>query len=140
MRFLKLLTLGSLVLTATASLTQLSAQTQREEFPVVHSIQTKFDGFRSASDQFIFSNIQLRAGMNYNPALIDQSIRALYQTGQFEFVEVDVLDAVDGKVDVVFKFVSKYKIDKISFSGNDDYSDKRLISKAEVETGVPLDE
>lgn len=140
MRFLKLLTLGSLVLTATASLTQLSAQTQREEFPVVHSIQTKFDGFRSASDQFIFSNIQLRAGMNYNPALIDQSIRALYQTGQFEFVEVDVLDAVDGQVDVVFKFVSKYKIDKISFSGNDDYSDKRLISKAEIETGVPLDE
>lgn len=140
MRFLKLLTLGSLVLTATASLTQLSAQTLREEFPVVHSIQTKFDGFRSASDQFIFSNIQLRAGMNYNPALIDQSIRALYQTGQFEFVEVDVLDAVDGQVDVVFKFVSKYKIDKISFSGNDDYSDKRLISKAEIETGVPLDE
>ena len=140
MRFLKLLTLGSLVLTATASLTQLSAQTPREEFPVVHSIQTKFDGFRSASDQFIFSNIQLRAGMNYNPALIDQSIRALYQTGQFEFVEVDVLDAADRQVDLVFKFVSKYKIDKISFSGNDDYSAKRLTSKAEIEVGVPLDE
>lgn len=140
MRFFKLLSLAALSFSAAASSTALNAQAERQEYPVVQSIQTQFDGFRSASDQFIFSNIQLRAGMNYNPALIDQSIRALYQTGQFEFVEVDVLDAPDGKVDVRFKFISKYKIDAIRFSGNESYTADRLASKAEMEAGTPLDE
>lgn len=140
MRFFKLLSVAILSFSTAASLTALNAQVERQEYPVVHSIQTQFDGFRSASDQFIFSNIQLRVGMNYNPALIDQSIRALYQTGQFEFVEVDVLDAPEGQVDVRFKFISKYKIDAIRFSGNESYSADRLASKTEIEAGTPLDE
>ncbi|MFT4901909.1 MAG: outer membrane protein insertion porin family [Lentimonas sp.] len=140
MRFFNLFKLAVLALSTSALLAPLSAQSPREEYPVVHTLQTQFDGFRSASDQFIFSNIQLRAGMNYNPALIDQSIRALYETGQFEFVEVEVLDAAEGEVDVRFKFVSKYKIDAILFSGNEAYSVKRLTAQAEIEAGNPLDE
>jgi outer membrane protein insertion porin family len=140
MRLISSLSFAALSLISAAPLLQISAQTVREAFPLVHSIQTKFEGFRAASDQFIFSNIQLRAGMTYNPALIDQSIRALYETGQFEFVEVDVLDAADRQLDVIFKFVSKYKIEQIRFSGSESYSADRLSSKAELETGLPLDE
>lgn len=140
MRYISSLSLAALSLISAAPLLQISAQAVREAFPLVHSIQTKFEGFRAASDQFIFSNIQLRAGMTYNPALIDQSIRALYETGQFEFVEVDVLDAADRQLDVIFKLVSKYKIEQIRFSGSASYSADRLSSKAELETGLPLDE
>jgi len=111
-----------------------------ESYPVINSIVPEFKGFRSVSDQYIFGNIQLRPGMNYNPALLDQSIRTLYSTGYFEFVEVRVENAENDTVDVIFEMVSKYTIERIRFLGNDSYSDSRLASKAEIESGNPLDE
>ncbi|MBC8189039.1 MAG: outer membrane protein assembly factor BamA [Puniceicoccaceae bacterium] len=113
---------------------------ETETYPVINRIIPEFDGFRSVSDQFIFGNIQLRPGMNYNPALLDQSIRALYGTGRFEFVEVRVEKAQNETVDVIFELVSKYTIERIRFNGNDAYSDARLASKGEIESGIALDE
>lgn len=113
---------------------------QTDGYPVINEIVTEFAGFRSVSDQFVLGNVQLRPGMNYNPALLDQSIRTLYGTGFFEFVEVRIDTAEDDKIDVIFELVSKYTIEQIQFNGNDSYSDARLASKGEVETGVPLDE
>jgi outer membrane protein insertion porin family len=113
---------------------------EAETYPVINRIVPEFSGFRSVSDQYIFGNIQLRSGMNYNPALLDQSIRALYATGRFEFVEVRVEKAEDETVDLVFELVAKYTIERIRFLGNDSYSDSRLASKAEVESGSPVDE
>ncbi len=103
-------------------------------------LSLEFDGFRSTSDQYVMGNVQLRPGMNYNPALLDQSIRALYSTGYFEFVEARVDKAQNQTVDVVFELVSKYTIERIRFLGNDKYTDSRLASKAELETGKSLDE
>ena len=117
-----------------------TAQEQTAEFPLVNTIDYRFSGFRSVSDEFITSNIQLREGMNYNPSLVDQSIRVLYGTGYFEFVEVDVANADDGKVDVTFSFISKYSIQSIRYVGNEKYNDRRLASKAEIESSGPLDE
>lgn len=107
---------------------------------MVNKIITEFEGFRSVSDQFIFGNVQLRPGMNYNPVLIDQSIRALYSTGRFEFVQVRVDNAANDSVDVVLELVSKYTIERIAFNGNDKYKASKLASKAEMEAGTPLDE
>ncbi|MGB0743856.1 MAG: outer membrane protein assembly factor BamA [Opitutales bacterium] len=117
-----------------------------EEYPVIRQLIPEFEGFRAASDQFILNKIQLRPGMNYNPALIDQSIRALYTSGYFEFVEVRVENAPNGQVDVFFELESKYTIERIRFNGNDNFSDNRLARKAEIEedvrleSGRPLDE
>jgi outer membrane protein insertion porin family len=119
---------------------QFSLAQEAETYPVINRIIPEFNGFRSVSDEYIFASIQLRPGMNYNPALVDQSIRTLYNTGRFEFVEVRVDNAENGKIDVIFELVSKYTIEHIRYNGNDSYSDSRLASKAEVEPGRPLDE
>ena len=140
MRFLNISLCLALSLGAFSIPTTITAQEQAETYPVVNKIETKFAGFRSVSDQFVFSNVQLRSGMNYNPALVDQSIRVLYNTGYFEFVEVEVNSAGEGKVDVLFNLVSKYTIQSIRYVGNDQYTDSRLASKAEIDTGIPLDE
>ncbi|MBT65490.1 MAG: outer membrane protein assembly factor BamA [Puniceicoccaceae bacterium] len=113
---------------------------EAESYPVINKVMTEFNGFRAASDQFIFSNVQLRPGMNYNPALLDQSIRTLYGTGRFEFVEARVDKAENETINLVFQLVSKYTIERIRFVGNEAYSDSRLASKAEIESGSPLDE
>lgn len=120
--------------------TQATFAQEADTYPVINRIVPEFAGFRSVSDQYINGNIQLRPGMNYNPALLDQSIRTLYGTGYFEFVEVRVEKTEDETVDVIFELVSKYTIERIRFVGNDTYSDSRLASKAEVESGTPLDE
>ena len=113
---------------------------EAETYPIINRIITEFDGFRSTSDQFVLGSVQLRPGMNYNPALLDQSIRALYSTGYFEFVGARVDKAQNQTIDVVFELVSKYTIERIRFLGNDKYTDSRLASKAEIETGRSLDE
>jgi outer membrane protein insertion porin family len=113
---------------------------EAETQPVINRIVPEFAGFRSVSDQYINSNIQLRPGMQFNAALLDQSIRTLYGTGYFEFVEVRVEKAQNESIDVIFELVSKYTIERIRFNGNDKYEDSRLAFEAKAESGSPLDE
>jgi outer membrane protein insertion porin family len=140
MRFIQTFLCATLCLTAAFSTTALHAQATTGGYPKVNEIQIEFQGFQSVSDQYIFSNIQLRAGMNYNPALIDQSIRTLYGTSFFEFVEVRVDAEQDESVNVVFELISKYTIERVSYLGNEAYTDARLASKGELEVAVSLDE
>lgn len=140
MRFLKTLLCAATGFAAMFTVTALSAQDSKETYPKINEVVIEFDGFKSVSEQFVFSNIQLRPGMNYNSALVDQSIRTLYGTGRFEFVEVRVDKAEGDSVDVVFEVIPKYTIDRIGYSGNDSYADSRLASKGELETNVSLDE
>ena len=140
MRFLKTLLCAATGFAAMFTVTALSAQDSKETYPKINEVVIEFDGFKSVSEQFVFSNIQLRPGMNYNSVLVDQSIRTLYGTGRFEFVEVRVDKAEGDSVDVVFEVIPKYTIDRIGYSGNDSYADSRLASKGELETNVSLDE
>lgn len=123
-----------------------SSQDADESYPVVRQIIPEFQNFRAVSDQFVLNNIQIRGGMDYSPALVDQSVRALYNSGHFEFVEVRVERVPEGGVDVYFDLTSKYTIQRIRFNGNESFSDGRLASKAEIaeeqtlESGMPLDE
>ena len=140
MRTLQTFFFSAVSLIAMTLPTQFTFAQEAESYPIINRIITEFDGFRSTSDQYVLGNVQLRPGMNYNPALLDQSIRALYNTGYFEFVEARVDKAQDQTIDLVFELVSKYTIERIRFLGNDKYTDSRLASKAEVETGSSLDE
>lgn len=139
MKCLKIILFTALSYAAIGAATLLSAQ-DVQDYPQVNEVRVEFDGFQSVSEEFVSSNIQLRAGMNYNTALIDQSIRTLYGTGHFEFVEVKLENVEDGSVNVIFAVIPKYTIERIIYSGNQTYKEGRLSSKAELETGVPLDE
>lgn len=117
----------------------LSAQSNLAN-PVVAQVRIEFKEFQSVSEELVLSNIQLRAGMNYNAALIDQSIRTLYGTGLFEFVEVRVEDTDKNSVNVVFEVISKYTISEFLFEDDLKYSKDRLLGEGELQTGIPLDE
>ena len=140
MRILQTLFFSVASLLAAGLSSQFTYAQEAETYPRINRIITEFDGFRSTSDQYVMANVQLRPGMNYNPALLDQSIRALYSTGYFELVEARVDKAQNQTIDVVFELVSKYTLERIRFLGNDKYTDSRLASKAEIETGSSLDE
>ena len=136
MRYIKIFLRALVCLAAISGFTQLSAQ----ESPKINEVKIEFEGFQSVSEEFVFSNVQLRSGMTYNTALVDQSIRTLYGTGHFEFVEVRAENAADGSIDVIFEVIPKYQIERIVYTGNEEYKDNRLASKGELKSGGPLDE
>ena len=140
MRFLKFFLCAVICVEALFHLSPLSAQQGNETYPVVARVSVEFRGFQSVSEELVLSNVQLRAGMDYNAALVDQSIRMLYGTGLFEFVEVQVKDATGDSVNVIFNIIPKYTVDQIVFEGNSKFSQDRLIDKGELQVGVPLDE
>ncbi|MGB0416327.1 MAG: outer membrane protein assembly factor BamA [Coraliomargarita sp.] len=140
MRFIQLLLRHLLTVSLAFSAVTLNGQPAPETYPEIEDIRIEFDGFQSVSDQYVFSNIQLRTGMDYNPALVDQSIRSLYNTGYFEYVELNVEEASEGMVDVVISVIPKYTIGNIVYSGNNEFSNKRLAGKAELEVSQTLDE
>ena len=94
-----------LFLTCLVLVSDLQAQREASVEPVINQIKVKFQGFQPVSDQYVRGNVQLRTGMNYNSTLVDQSIRSLYATNQFEYIEVKVEQADEGKVDVIFVIV-----------------------------------
>lgn len=112
-----------------------------QSYPTISEVRVEFNGFKSVSAELVLNNVQLSSGMDYNSVLADQSIRSLYGTGYFEFVEVRVEDAAgDDSVIVIFEVTPKYLVERILYSGNKKFSDGRLLSQSELETGVPLDE
>ena len=122
MQFLRNIYLLLSFLTCLLPVPNLIAQSQGSTDPVVNQIKVQFQGFQPVSDQYVRGNVQLRSGMNYNSTLVDQSIRSLYATNQFEFIEVKVEQADGEKVDVIFIIIPKYTIGKIEFNGNNSFS------------------
>lgn len=118
----------------------LNAQQSTQNYPKVAAIQLDFQGFKGVSEQFVLSNIQLREGMTYSPAIVDQSIRSLYNSGAFDFVEVKVENLEANTIKVIFRIISKYRVESVKFVGNDKFSRSRLTSKSEYESGEALDE
>lgn len=108
--------------------------------PEIEVIEVRFDGFQSISKDYVMGYVQLREGMTYSPVLADQTIHALYATNRFEFVEIKVEDAEGDAVKVILQLVPKYTLQAIRFEGSGRYSYDRLLDKAELMTGVPLDE
>ena len=110
------------------------------DYPIVNEVSVDFSGFQSVSEELVLSNVQLRKGMDYNATLVDQSIRTLYSTGLFEFVEVRVETISENAINVIFEVIPKYRVSQVIFEGNQKYSQDRLLDESELQKNVPLDE
>ena len=62
----------------------------------------KFVGTASISEQFIRSNVRVKAGDVYHPDNTQDDIKALYATGEFYNIRVTADQADDGGVIVTF--------------------------------------
>lgn len=109
-------------------------------YPVVDEVRIEFGGFQSVSEELVLGSVQLRKGMDYNAVLVDQSIRALYGTGLFEFVEVRVENISENSIALIFEVIPKYIVSEIVFEGNEKYAENRLLGESELQSGSTLDE
>ena len=95
---------------------------------VITSIKVDISGPPTVGQSYIKQNLQIEEGSIYGTASIDKSIRNLMDTGSIKDVKVfvDPENSNQDGLGVVFKVVTKPRIEKIIFDGNDELSDKKL--------------
>ncbi len=108
--------------------------------PTISEVRIEFDGVPAVSEQFVRNNLQVKAGQEYDQSRVDLSIRSLYRTGLFEYVETDLERTSEEAVVVTFKVRPRFKVEAISIRGNSSVSTRRLRREMNTEPEQFLDE
>jgi outer membrane protein insertion porin family len=112
----------------------------QETGPKIDRVDIKYVGPASVSEQFIRSNIHVKARDIYFPNSTQDDVRSLYGTGQFYNIRVTADQADDGGVILTFIVQARPRISEIKIQGNKKLSDSKLRKKITVKVGQPLDE
>jgi outer membrane protein insertion porin family len=106
----------------------------------IDRVDIKFVGPASVSEQFVRSNLKLRAGGYYLPGQTQDDVHSLYSTGQFYNIRIQIDPADDGGVILTYTVQVRPRITEIRIEGNHKMSDSRLRKKVTVKVGEPLDD
>ena len=117
----------------------LFAQENTNETVELGAIHIVYENFKTVDRAFVLSHIRLSEGGLYNRLLSDQSLRSLYETNYFEFVDFRVAD-VNGVAELSIYLTAKYELKQIEFSGNENFSAGRLLEAGEIQELNVLDE
>ena len=100
-------------------------------FPAVAQAQVVrnivVEGARRVEREAILSYLQLRPGDRFDPAAIDASLKALFQTGLFRDVQI-----LRRGNTLVVRVVENPMIARVRFEGNDEISDKDLAKEIQL--------
>ncbi len=106
----------------------------------IDRVDIKYVGPASISEQFIRSNIRLRAGDPYRAAATESDIRNLYTTGQFYNIRVSLDQAADGGLVITYIVQARPRLAEIKMEGNQKLSASKIRKKITAKVGQPLDE
>ncbi len=106
----------------------------------VDRVDIKYVGPESVSEQFIRSNIRLKAGDFYTASTTESDIRNLYTTGQFYNIRVGLDQAGDGGLVVTYIVQVRPRLTDINITGNKKLSASKIRKKITAKVGQPLDE
>ena len=113
---------------------------QPKNTSIIESIDVEFEGGRDISKEAVLANIQIKEGMPYDQRVIDESIRSLYETGFYQFIQVRKEPMTGGGTRLIFNVAPKLRIAALIFEGQDDISEKKLRELSELEEGQSVDE
>ncbi|MCB1120456.1 MAG: outer membrane protein assembly factor BamA, partial [Verrucomicrobiae bacterium] len=106
----------------------------------VGKVDIEFIGVQNVNEEVLRSNMQVRSGMEYSEAIVDDSLRALYRTGLFEYIDVKRTEVSGGKLDLIFRVKAKYRVLAIYFDGNYRIKEKRLKKEISLKANAALNE
>ena len=115
----------------------LSAQADER---IVGEVRIEYVDIRNVSDEAILARLEIREGMPYSQSLVDRSIRNLYTTRLFDFIEARSEDMSGGQVRVIFTVQARYRVAGVEIAGNERYNNRRLRREMDVRVGQSLDE
>lgn len=111
-----------------------------DESRTINNVNIIVEGKQNVSKEAILAHIRLRKGMKFDQSALDQSIRSIYSTGLYDFVNAKRSVDASGNLDLDFTIIPKYKVSQIAFNGNENYSGARLQKEIETYAGSPLSE
>ena len=117
----------------------LFAQDSSNETVQLGVINIVYENFKTVDRAYVLSHIRLSEGGLYNRLLSDQSLRSLYNTNYFEFVDFRITE-VEGITELNIHLTAKYKLEQLQFSGNENFSAKRLLEEGDIQELTILDE
>jgi outer membrane protein insertion porin family len=131
-----------LVLPVSATSTIYAQRLNSDVKPIVDKIEIKYGKLNNVSEAVVRAHLEVREGTEYDQLLVDRSIRCLYETGLFDFIEAKTVEMAPNKVDVVFTVQSKFRVQDVQMTGNEKYTRKKLMKKAKADLipGSVLDE
>ncbi len=118
----------------------MSAQQPAGAESIVGDIRIEFLDIRNVSDEAVMARVQIREGVPYSQILVDRSIRSLYDTRLFDFIEAKTEPMDDEQVRVIFSVQARYRIRNVRIEGNEEVKTRRLRREIESESGYSLDE
>ncbi|HVR36443.1 MAG TPA: outer membrane protein assembly factor BamA [Methylomirabilota bacterium] len=107
--------------------------------PRVTEIEIRHVGPPSVSDSLIRANIRTRVGDEFRPLSTEDDIEKLYATGFFRDIRVYEEPGPEG-LKLIYYVEGHPTITEIRFTGNEKYSDKKLMETISSEVGEPLNE
>ena len=107
---------------------------------IVDRITVRFEGPQHVSEDAVMAHVKVRKNMAFDQHNLDSSIRSLYGTGLYDFVEAYKTLPSPGKMDIEFFLIPKYRISQIIFSGNSEFGAARLQRQISSYSGGPLDD
>ncbi len=93
--------------------------------PIVTAIDVV--GNKDITKQYILSVVKLKVGEPLNEERLKESVKAIYNLGFFQTVDVDV-EPYENGVKVIFTVVENPKVKEIKFKGNTVFTSKELRS------------
>ena len=111
-----------------------------DEERVIGSVNVNIEGKQTVSKEAVYAHIRLRKGMKFDQRALDQSIRSIYSTGFYDFVDAKRKIDAKGNLELDFTIIPKFKVSQIAFNGNKVYSGARLQKEIETYAGAPLSE
>lgn len=107
---------------------------------IVGDIEIEFVDLVTVSREAILARVQIREGMPYSQQLVDRSIRSLYSTLLFDFIEARTEEMENNQVRIIFSVQSKYRIEDIVIQGASEISRNRLFRDFTSRVGGIIDE
>ncbi len=140
---MRLIHYALLLLSCFAAIGSIQAQySGAQATPTINQIKIDYGQLQNVSREVILAHVQVREGMAYDQLLVDRSVRSLYGTGLFDFIQAELEEVSPTRVNILFKVQSRYRIQSIKITGNDTYKRSKLIGTSEtpIMPGGVLDE
>src|SRR5262247_4153871 len=93
------------------------------------------EGNRRVQDAVILGRVQAKVGGPFNPCLLSEDLRAIFNLGFFDDVQMRVED-FEGGVKVTFVVTERPFVRDVTFAGNKQISATTLHEKLELKLGA----
>ncbi len=91
-------------------------------------------------EEQLLLHIQQRIGASHDPKMVNEDIKRLFKTGNFQDIKAETVTKKDGSVALTYMLTAKPRVRKVIFQGNAKFNNHDLYKQVTVVEGLALDD